>query len=939
MRRSIFSAAIAVLIAVLGVGASATDGLSPERYEVRVRFDAEAGAVRGEAAVTAVNGTDRAIDELPFCLLANWGAQENPYLHPAVIDSQYIAGFDPTWTRIDAVTDENGTPLRYRLDRVSPEMQTYSLDDGLMVVELGASVPPGGTATIRILFETKFARGYLLDQCAVDDLFVWRFAWHPILVPSSEWSGELILPSAEYRVELSVPEGYRAFGGADRQSLLDPVNGEIRHLLESESPVRSVPLVIGTDLHVVSSIWRDGEILAVHRPGHEAFARLVLSYAAEILADYTERYGPAGYRRIVIAESPSPGLYGMAADGMILLGTDFARLKDMPALGTYDRLLGYLIAHELAHLWWGIGVGADLNAENWLSEGFAEYASIGYFERIHGGFGPNVFSHLGDGLVEEIVRDAFGWMNLRQHNVEAVYLDVLRNGFDEPLVRPLAEVEYLNALQARTYKKGYLVLRALEGWVGEETLAAALAGLNAEWRGRIVSVEAFEHLLEASSGQDLSRFFSDWVWGDAQFDAAVERFDVARDETGFVTTVHLRRIGAALPVEVEVIEEDGAATRQRWIAATETGSLVFRTQHPVVSVRVDPDEQFPDRNRFNNHVPRKIQIDHPFRAPDAPPIGRPLDAYAVRITPTGVSGGFRNDHLWSIAAMPYIPALPAIPGEIGAGAWGAWEIVGQFAANVDRGLSIAAVGELRRWDPMQGTGDLDLRIAVQRRFFSHPETGSAGRYWYPSDLLDLRIGALGPIGGAVPYLAAAWTTSELLTRYTENAIEVIVGVPGLGAAPFGSVEWSRYQRIRIAPNLYVDLDTIVSERLFGEIPDDFLFSLDRLHAFPYPAMGQHQVYAGIELILPPLARRAGYAILNLTRMEAVTASLFVHGGRTESDCERTCNPQTRIEAGAKLTLGLAGILGLPLEVGIGYAVPAYGADGAAGIFFEFRTPL
>jgi len=939
MRGWIIGAAIAALVGAIGVAAPMDDGVSPERYELRVQFDPETGVLRGEAVVTAVNGTGGVIDELPFCLLANWSAQENPHLHPALTDTQYIAGFDPTWTRIDRVTDESGAVLSYRLMPVPPAIQTYSLDDGLMIVELASPLPPGAATTVGIEFETKFARGYLLDQCVVEEVFVWRFAWHPMLVPSDDWSGELLLPAAEYRVELSVPTGYRALGGADRQTSLDVADDETWLLLESDRPVRSIPLIIGPELETVSTVWRDVQVVAVHRSGNETFARLALSYAEEILTDYTERYGPSGYRRIVIAESPTPGLYGMAADGMILLGTDFARLKDMPALGTYDRLIEYLIAHELAHLWWGIGVGADLNAENWLSEGFAEYASIGYFERRHGAFGPNVFSHLGPGLVEEILRESFGWMNLRQHNVEAVYLDVLRNGFDEPILRPLADVEYLNALQARTYKKGYLVMRALEGLIGEEALTVVLGELNTEWRGRILTAEAFQRLSEDVSGRDLSAFFADWLWGDAQFDATVERFDVARDDVGYATTVHLRRAGPALPVEVQVTADDGTTSQQLWGGTADAGSLVFRTDRPVVSVHVDPEERLPDRNRFDNHSPRKVLIAHPFRSSDDPPIGRPLDAYVIRVSLASISGGFRNDHQWSIAAMPHIPTSLTVPGAVGGALFETWDVVGQYAANVDRSLSILAMAGIGAWDPIKGTGDLDVRLTAQRRFFTHPETGNAGRYWYPTDLLDLTIGALGPIAAPVPYLSATWTRSELLSRYTENVVQFTVGVPGLGAEPFASAEWSRSQRIRIAANLYLDLDSVISETLFGTIPNPFLFSLDRLHSFPYLPMGHHQVYGSAELVLPPLARRFGYAVFNLTRIETVTGSLFVQGGRTESDCERICNPQTLIEAGAKLTFELTGIVGLSFNIGVGYAQPVYGPDGAPGLFFELGIEL
>jgi hypothetical protein len=904
-------------------------------YDITVTLLPDTQTLVGAQRVDYVNDTGEPLDEITFCLIGNWATEQNPHLHPALLDEQYVAGFDPTWTRIHAVTSGNRTPISYRLDPFPPALQTFSLDDALLVVELTESLPPGERTSVEIEFETKFAEALLMDTCVYRETYVWRFGWHPIAVPTAARDGRFELPTGTYHVELTVPDDLTVFAGADRQTLLDASDGVQTIAFDNDQPRRSIPLIIGADLKAVSTKRNDVEIHAVYLPGGETFARLALSLAAEILDDHTEHYGPFGYQRLVIAENPSPGLFGLGADGMILYGTDFAQLKDMPALGTYDRLAEYLLAHELAHLWWGIGIGVDFNAENWISEGFAEFLSYSYFEDKYGAFEPNLLAHLGDGLVEDILAEQFGYLNLRQHLAEASYLDLLHNGFDEAIVKPLAEVEYLNGQTVRTYSKGYLVLRALEGLIGEQAMESMLQEARAEWFGRTLNVVELQRLTEQVSGTDLSSFFDDWIYGDAQLDVVVDGFETLETATGYRTSVFLRREGSALPVEVGAVTAEETTVRKLWHAASEKGTLVFDTEEPVVRVHVDPGELLPDRNRFNNHWPRRILVDHPFRSPDAPAIGRPLDAYVLTVLPLAVSGSYRIDHQWSVTAMPHVDPDADVEELDLERMLTTFDIVGAFAANVHRGLSISARVRFTELSTSGGTGEVDAALTAHTLFFSHPETGTAGTYWYPAYRFDATVGALGELSQPIPYVELAAGLSDLLTLYMDNAVTLQLGIPGFGTAPFATLAWNGYKRSRLAHLLYLDLEVAAATAWTGELPSEFLFSLESMHTSDRPPAGRRLVHGRIELVLPPLARDLGYAILNLTRIDDITPSLFVQGGRIWGGCDAVCTSEIHVEYGGALTIRLAGFLGVPIEFSIGYAHPVIGPDGKGTPFLEF----
>ena len=938
MRRTWGTLALILAAALSTLPVFADDTGELTRYDIRVTLDPTAQALVGSQQVEYANDTGETLDELVFCLIGNWGAEPNPYLHPALLDSQYAEGFDPTWTQIHSVTDGTGEALSYDLEPTPPALQTYSLDDGLLVVELPAPLPPGGHFTLNVEFETKFAHGLLLDNCLYRDTYVWRFGWNPIAVSAAARDGGFVIPAADYHVELTVPEEYRAFGGADRQVELGTVAGLTSYELGNDRPARSVPLVIGTDLGIVSSEWSGVDLEAVYLPGGETFARLALSHTAEILASHSERYGPFGYRRLVIVENPSPGAYGMAADGMILVGRSLVRLKDMPALGVYDRLTEYLLAHEAAHLWWGIGIGADFDAENWISEGFAEYLSISYFEEKYGAFEANLMAHLGDGLIEDVIRDEFGHLNLRQHMSEAPYVDLLRLDFDEAIVKPRADVEYLNGQTVRTYNKGYLVLRALESVIGKETLRTALFKANEEWRGRTLTVEEFQRLVEGVSEPDLSAFFNDWLHGDARLDFGITGFETIETDTGFSTTIRLSLDGPELPVDVRVALADGATVEQRRSpGCCAPDALVVETAAPVVSIHLDPGEMLPDANRFDNHYPRRILIDHPFRAEDALQIGKPLDAYVITVSPTSVSGAFRNDHLWSLSAMPHVDVDAELtdPTDL----FESWDIVGLFAADIDRRFSLSALAAVTALDISDGSGKIDAQATLHRRIFMNPNVGSAGTYWYPTYQLALTLGARGELARPIPYVEAALRCSDILSNYAENSLALQVGIPGLSVPSFASAEWSGAKRFRVAHLFYVDVSASAGSLMLGSLPTEFMFFMDRLHAFALPPYGYHQVYGRSAVVFPPLMRDQGYAVFNLTRLEDVTASAFLQGGRTWGGCELVCESGVRIEAGAMLTLRFDGFAGTSIEFSVGYAYPLFGLDGGDAPFVEFAAPF
>jgi hypothetical protein len=190
-----------------------------------------------------------------------------------------------------------------------------------------------------------------------------------------------------------------------------------------------------------------------------------------------------------------------------------------------------------------MGVGVDLDRDAWLSEGLAQYASVGYFERAYGAVDPNLLLVTGNGIIEDFVAKQFGYLNLREHLVELAYVRSVWSGFDEALVKPSIDVRYGNENAVRLYDKGFVVARALAAAVGDDAFDRVLRrSLTADPSGRL-NPAALQQLMEEESGRSFAEWFAAWVYGDASVDYSVRIISRGETDATYETEVRVRRDG------------------------------------------------------------------------------------------------------------------------------------------------------------------------------------------------------------------------------------------------------------------------------------------------------------------------------------------------------------------------------------------------------------
>ncbi len=206
----------------------------------------------------------------------------------------------------------------------------------------------------------------------------------------------------------------------------------------------------------------------------------------QILKLFETIYGPYPYDELHIAQMAPQLGFGQAPMGFVqLTGIAFlsqARLES-------DFVHGFL-AHEIAHQWWGHQIGWASDADDWLSESFAEYASGIYVKELQG--------------AKRFQRTLEIWKrNAKVSDAEAPIGEAFT------LAGPNGGRHRYNLL----YSKGPYVLHMLRVQLGDEKYAQVMRSIQETFRNRSITSEMLLSQVNRATGSDYTSFFEEWVWG------------------------------------------------------------------------------------------------------------------------------------------------------------------------------------------------------------------------------------------------------------------------------------------------------------------------------------------------------------------------------------------------------------------------------------------
>jgi aminopeptidase N len=192
-------------------------------------------------------------------------------------------------------------------------------------------------------------------------------------------------------------------------------------------------------------------------------------------------YPYQSYAQIFVGDFIFGGMENTTATTM----TDSVLLDERAAL---DHNIERLVAHELAHQWFGDLVTCRDWGEGWLNEGFATYSE--YLWREHAGG------------VDEAFMELDAWA--------AAYFAEDRSRYRRTVATRMYHVP-LDVFDAHLYQKGGRILHMLRQVLGDDGFFAALPHYLEKHRRGSVETRDLARAVEEATGRSVDWFFDQWV--------------------------------------------------------------------------------------------------------------------------------------------------------------------------------------------------------------------------------------------------------------------------------------------------------------------------------------------------------------------------------------------------------------------------------------------
>ena len=206
-----------------------------------------------------------------------------------------------------------------------------------------------------------------------------------------------------------------------------------------------------------------------------------------------------GFRSYAVALGILPfyithiGPYPFEKEGNVQSKTRFGGLENASAIFYFEGSVGSpgvesLMAHEIAHQWFGDAATETQWKHLWLSEGFATYMTLCYLENK---YGPDTLR-----------------ASLRKDRAKVIAFEKRRF---TPIVDTAVRGDYMTLLNPNSYEKGGWLLHMLRRALGDATFWKGISTYYTTYRNKNASSADFEHVMESVSGKDLRAFFHQWL--------------------------------------------------------------------------------------------------------------------------------------------------------------------------------------------------------------------------------------------------------------------------------------------------------------------------------------------------------------------------------------------------------------------------------------------
>lgn len=288
-----------------------------------------------------------------------------------------------------------------------------------------------------------------------------------------------------------------------------------------------------------------------------------------------------------------------------------------------------LVAHELAHQWFGDMLTCRDWSHAWLNESFATYFDALFQEYDKGK----------DEFAYEI------YSNARTYFTEDA----------ERYRRPIAtNIFFLpeDLFDRHLYEKGSVVLHMIRNMLGDETWWKCIKHYVEKNRNNTVITEDFMNSVEEVSGRSMKKFFDQWIYRPGHPEMKATFYWDKKTKESVIRIAQTQKTDDApysIPVIIDIITKDGTQRFEELLEEKQK-QFKYKTAEPV-DVRIDPDNVLLKKMEFLK--PREMWFYQLEKDPNS--TGRINAAWEISksITKESIKAlekRFMNEKFWGVQA-------------------------------------------------------------------------------------------------------------------------------------------------------------------------------------------------------------------------------------------------------------------------------------------------
>jgi aminopeptidase N len=443
----------------------------------------------------------------------------------------------------------------------------YVQGDTTVVIKFPQAISYGDTIALTVAFRGENPQeGFFFDD-ATDD--------HPQMVSTDSWPDEAHhwIPLYDYpndkvthELIVTVPDGNKVLSNGRLEGVEeDEGTGTTTWHWSQEQPHATylLMLAIGPFTVLEDSLGSLPVNYWVY-PEDAEDARWIFAKTPRMIAFYADLFDhPYPWAKYDQVTTPHVG-GGAEATSATILGDGVIHDRRAEQDFSWERVL----AHEVAHQWWGDLITLREWSHTWLNESFGTYSD--YLWTRH-----------------ESGEDEGAWALLGKKNA---YLREAHARYVRPIVFNRYERPHDN-FDSHTYPKGACILHQLRFILGDESFLRALSAFLHEHAFESVDTYDFMKTVKDVTGQNLDWFFEQYVFrpGHPVFEIS-STWDAGAGQVRLqVAQVQDRDHGVPIyrtPVQIGIVTRSGRTVEKVWLE-NERDAFVFESREEPLLVRFD----------------------------------------------------------------------------------------------------------------------------------------------------------------------------------------------------------------------------------------------------------------------------------------------------------------------------------------------------------------